>query len=96
MEPMVDNGKILVGTPLHRLSTALGDRQEGPVQVFAGDLADVSSACDPKSKVAADLRKQAGDNPGAKINVKAGELRELIGLAVGKKPAEKVEEKADA
>jgi hypothetical protein len=82
-ESQVKDGKILVGTPLHRLNHAAGNDAES-AEVYVGDVADViRHAVGTDHKAAVDFRRALGTKkPGEKVDVPVEKLRELVAAAV--------------
>lgn len=77
-DPLVINGKIALGSPLHRLQSAFDDEETG---VYAGDLRDVLNACDSKDEVVSKLVKKTADiRKGERFSVGADEVEYLTAM----------------
>lgn len=79
-DPLVSDGQIRLGSPLHRLQAVFDDDEQG---VLVGDLRDVCSQCDASDKTVAKLVKESKDKlKGERIRVSAGDVEYLTAMLV--------------
>lgn len=92
---MVKNGRVLNGTPLSRLVSALDGSSE-LASVLAGDVLDVCKACDPADEVVAQLAGQAKVRPGTMLFLDAAELSHVVELLTVPAAAQEADEAEEA
>jgi hypothetical protein len=79
-EPLVREGKIAHGTPLHRMASMAPDDEDG---LYVGDIRDVLNVCPSGDEVVAKLVKKIGDkHKGEKVQVSHAEVEHVVGLLV--------------
>lgn len=88
-DPLAIEGKPVYGTALYRLQEAVDaqPQDQESTEFNAGDVRDCCLACDPKNKVAAELRdKVKGLSPGASVSLPIASVKKLIAAVASPAP----------